>query len=63
MAEKKYSVSLKEIIDHFELEALYLPMDGSKLFIHQTDINRPGLQIMGFYEYFSPDRIQVLWKT
>jgi HPr kinase/phosphorylase len=63
MAEKKYSVSLKEIIDHFELEALYLPMDGSKLFIHQTDINRPGLQIMGFYEYFSPDRIQVLGKT
>jgi HPr kinase/phosphorylase len=63
MAEKKYSVQLKAIIDHFELEAVYLPMDASKLLIHQTDINRPGLQIMGFYEYFSPDRIQVLGKT
>jgi HPr kinase/phosphorylase len=63
MAEKKYSVSLKAIIDHFELEALYLPMDASKLFIHQADINRPGLQMMGFYEYFSPDRIQILGKT
>jgi HPr kinase/phosphorylase len=63
MAEKKYSVSLKAIIDHFELESVYLPMDASKIGINQTDINRPGLQIMGFYEYFSPDRIQVLGKT
>ncbi|MDR0947092.1 MAG: HPr(Ser) kinase/phosphatase [Ruminococcus sp.] len=63
MSDRRYSVPLKAIIDHFELEAAFLPMDSSKINISQTDMNRPGLQLMGFYEYFSNDRIQILGKT
>ena len=64
MAEKKFSVTLKEIIDEFHLESIHLPMDASKLLVIETEINRPGLQLSGFYEYFNNERIQILppWR-
>ncbi len=62
MSDKKFKVALKMIIDHFSLESIYLPMDSAKLMIDETDINRPGLQLMGFYEYFSNERIQIIGK-
>lgn len=30
--------------------------------IEENDVNRPGLQLMGFYEYFNPERIQIIGK-
>ena len=62
MAEKKFTVALKNIIEEFHLETIYLPEDASKLMIRETDLNRPGLQLMGFYEYFNNERIQILGK-
>ncbi len=61
MAEK-FRVSLAKIIEEFRLEVIYSPADTDKLFIDETDVNRPGLQLMGFYEYFNPERIQILGK-
>ena len=63
MAEKKFSVTLKEIIDEFHLETIHLPMDASKLLVIETEINRPGLQLSGFYEYFNNERIQIVGKA
>lgn len=63
MAEKKFSVTLKEIIDEFHLESIHLPMDASKLLVIETEINRPGLQLSGFYDYFDTDRIQIIGKV
>lgn len=62
MAEKKFTIELKAIIDEFNLEAIYLPQDASKILIDENDVNRPGLQLQGFYEYFSNARIQILGK-
>ncbi|MCL2053945.1 MAG: HPr(Ser) kinase/phosphatase [Oscillospiraceae bacterium] len=62
MSDKKFTVSLKIIIDHFQLEAVYLPEEAESIIIDETDINRPGLQFMGFYEYFTNDRIQIVGK-
>ena len=61
MAEK-FKVSLKKIIDEFKLEAIYLPKDAEEIFIDENEVNRPGLQLMGFYEYFNPERIQMIGK-
>lgn len=61
MADKFY-VSLKRIIEEFKLESIYLPGDPDELLISETDINRPGLQLMGFYEYFNHERIQIVGK-
>ena len=61
MAEK-FNVSLKKIIDEFKLEVIYSPKDPAELLIDENDVNRPGLQLMGFYEYFNPERIQIIGK-
>ena len=58
----KFKVSLKKIIDEFKLEAIYLPKDAEEIFIDENEVNRPGLQLMGFYEYFNPERIQIIGK-
>lgn len=62
MAESKFSVTLKEIMNEFSLEAIHLPMEAEMIKIDETDINRPGLQLMNFYEYFSSARIQIIGK-
>lgn len=61
MAEQ-FTVTLKQIIDEFRLEVLFCPGDASKILVAENDITRPGLQLMGFYEYFNPERIQIIGK-
>ncbi|MCQ2408574.1 MAG: HPr(Ser) kinase/phosphatase [Oscillospiraceae bacterium] len=61
MAER-FTVTLKQIIDEFRLEVLYCPGDPANILISENDITRPGLQLMGFYEYFNPERIQIIGK-
>lgn len=56
----KFKVSLKKIIDEFKLESIFVPKDAEEIFIDENDVNRPGLQLMGFYEYFNPERIQII---
>ena len=57
-----FTVELKKIIDEFKLEVIYTPKDPEEILIQETDVNRPGLQLMGFYEYFNPERIQIVGK-
>ena len=61
MAEK-FKVSLQKIINEFKLETIYIHKDANDLLIDENDVNRPGLQPMGFYEYFNPERIQIIGK-
>lgn len=61
MAER-FNVSLDKIISEFNLESIYLPKKAEEIVIDENDVNRPGLQLMGFYEYFNPERIQIIGK-
>jgi len=61
MAEN-FKVSLQRLIDEFKLENIYAPKDPNEIMIDEIDVNRPGLQLMGFYEYFNPERIQIIGK-
>lgn len=58
----RFTVSLQKIIDEFKLESIYVPKSPEEIFIEENDVNRPGLQLMGFYEYFNPERIQIIGK-
>jgi len=58
----KFTISLKKIIDEFNLETIYIPKDPEGILIDENDVTRPGLQLMGFYEYFNPERIQIIGK-
>ncbi len=61
MAEN-FKVSLQKVIEEFQLEVIYVHKDAETIMIDENDINRPGLQLMGFYEYFNPERIQIIGK-
>ena len=55
------SVTVEKLIKDFDLEVLG---SGEKdTMVSVNDINRPGLQLAGFYNYFSPERIQVIGKA
>lgn len=56
----KYSVSLKKLIDEFNLTPLYLPENDENILISTTEVNRPGLHLSGFFEHFDPFRIQMM---
>ncbi|MGL5478363.1 MAG: HPr(Ser) kinase/phosphatase [Clostridium sp.] len=55
------AVSVKKLIKDFELEVLVSGKDEEV--INVSDINRPGLQLSGFYNYFAPERLQVIGKA
>ncbi|WP_044974372.1 HPr(Ser) kinase/phosphatase [Ruminococcus sp. HUN007] len=59
----KFTVTLQQIIDELKLETVYLPKPAEEVLISENEVNRPGLQLMNFYEYFNPERIQILGKT
>ncbi len=58
----KFTVPLAQLIKSFSLESLYLPKDPAEIMISSSEINRPGLFITGFQNYFDPQRIQMIGK-
>ena len=58
----QYTVTLKKLIKELSLEAVYLPKDEEQLFIYSAEVNRPGLHLSGFVEYFEPSRVQITGK-
>jgi HPr kinase/phosphorylase len=60
------NIPLSEFVNNFELEleVLYSPVeDLSEVYVQNNDINRPGLQFAGYYEYFDNTRIQIVGKA
>ncbi|MDR0821723.1 MAG: HPr(Ser) kinase/phosphatase [Oscillospiraceae bacterium] len=60
---KDLSVTFKEIVEEFKLEVLYSPYSIENIHIKTADVNRPGLQLAGFYEYYDNSRIQIAGKA
>ncbi|MCL2342744.1 MAG: HPr kinase/phosphorylase, partial [Firmicutes bacterium] len=58
--EQKHSVKLTKIIEEMELLIVHAPEDIGERLVHTSEINRPGLQLAGFYDYFEPSRIQMI---
>lgn len=54
-----FSVSLKKIINEFALEETYIPQTDEEIVLESADINRPGLNLTGYMEYFDNSRIQI----
>lgn len=58
-----FTVSLKKIIEEFSLETLNMPDDPEKIQISTPEINRPGLHMAGYFEFFDQNRIQIFGKS
>lgn len=57
MEKEVFTVNLEKVIREMKLDRLYYP--NKEVLIDTADLNRPGLQITGFFDYFDPSRIQV----
>ena len=55
------SVTVEKLIKDFDLEVLVEGKPNELITVN--DINRPGLQLAGFYNYFAPERLQVIGKA
>ena len=54
------NVKLESIIEKMKLENLTPDIDISKIKITQPDINRPALQLAGYFEHFEATRLQII---
>ena len=61
--ESLYSVKLGTLIKESNLEVIRGAKDYENVLIRTDDVNRPGLQLTGFFDYFDPRRIQVIGKV
>jgi len=59
----EFSIGLDIIMKEFGIEVVYSPKPPEEIIIENNDINRPGLQFAGFYEYFDNTRIQIVGKA
>ena len=57
---KTYSVNLSKVEKDLGLEQLFVPENYSEVVVESLDVNRPGLQLSGFYEYFDATRMQIM---
>lgn len=55
-----FTIPLSRIIKEFSLEVLNMPCDADDIMISTAEINRPGLHLAGYYEFFDAKRIQIL---
>ena len=61
--EELYSVALSKVIDKFSLEVMFLPDLPEKIEVTCARVNRPGLQMVGFYDHYEQARIQIIGKV
>ena len=61
MSEKGYKIS--RFAELFSLEILNKAGDYENDLLTVVDVNRPGLQFQGFFDYFDPQRLQVIGKA
>ncbi|MDD6733998.1 MAG: HPr(Ser) kinase/phosphatase [Lachnospiraceae bacterium] len=54
------SVNLTQIVEKMKLDCLTPELDISGIKIKQPDINRPALQMAGFFEHYEATRIQII---
>ncbi|MCR4608734.1 MAG: HPr(Ser) kinase/phosphatase [Eubacterium sp.] len=56
---EEYSVSLSDFIKKLNLHNYTPEIDTDKIMITDPDINRPALQLAGFFEHFDTARVQI----
>ena len=61
--EEIYSVSLSDMMGEFSLETLYMPDCFEDIAFTIPRVNRPGLQLYGFYAYYEAGRLQIFGKA
>ena len=56
----KTVVKLAKLAEALKLQNLTPEIDMEKIELTTKDINRPALQLAGYYEHFSSERVQII---
>ncbi len=59
----EFSVSLNKIKEEFSLEEVYSPYNCQEKNIYSSEVNRPGLNFAGDYDFYDERRIQIVGNT
>ena len=59
----EFSVPLSQIVEKLGLQKVYVAENYEETQISTVEINRPGLELTGYFEFFDNKRIQVLGNT
>jgi len=63
MGAPHYTVALQKVAAEQGLTILHAAKDYATREIRTADVNRPGLQLAGFYNYFDPERLQIIGRV
>ena len=54
-----YNVALSKVIKELSLDVISMPGNPEEILVTSTDVNRPGLELNGFYDYYDAKRIVI----
>lgn len=63
MENQLFSIPLSDVVSEFHLEKFYEAQSFDNTVVSVSEVNRPGLQLAGFFDYFDSRRIQVLGRV
>lgn len=61
--DNAYKVALTKVVDKLKLSLCNTDVDISKIEVIQSDINRPALQLAGYFDFFDVHRIQIIGQV
>ncbi|WEV45392.1 HPr(Ser) kinase/phosphatase [Streptococcaceae bacterium ESL0687] len=56
------SVTVQNLIDKIKLDVVYASKEALEREITTDDIERPGLEMSGYFDYYTPERVQVIGR-
>ncbi len=54
------TVYVKDLVDNLRIECVYSTEELLQKQITTADITRPGLEMTGYFDYYAPERIQLI---
>lgn len=67
MSQEIYKIKLSTLIEKLGLKTFYVPYGKKEsldeIFVTTPEVNRPGLALTGFFDYFAENRLQLLGKA
>lgn len=55
-----FTVSLKKLTEKVSMDVVYAPQDLENISVEIAEVNRPGLFLAGYYDYFDKLRLQIM---
>ena len=59
----EFKVSLEKTVNELQLEVVYQPSELKDIFITSSNVNRPGIELTGYLEFYAPDRLLLFGNT